>query len=245
MSPTPEIARFVEGLPRRYLQLFSPTPSTGTCGCRATSSPTTSTPTLERKGAAWELTVVTLDKPFLFSNICGVLSSFGMDILRGHAMTNPNGLVLDIFQFTDHGTVPRAERRADRTRLLAALEEVGRRPHRRRRRGCAAREQSVPASRRRRHRDRRRSIHCDNQSSRRYTILDIIADNALGLLHRISRVISTHGLRRRSRADLDRRRRRPSTCSTSPRRAPSCPIEAQRRADRRSASDAGGHDEAD
>ena len=24
-----------------------------------------------------------------------------MDITRGHAMTNPNGLVLDVFQFTD------------------------------------------------------------------------------------------------------------------------------------------------
>ena len=36
-------------------------------------------------------------------------------------------------------------------------------------------------------------IHCDNHSSRRYTILDIIANNAVGLLHRISRVISHHG----------------------------------------------------
>ena len=36
-------------------------------------------------------------------------------------------------------------------------------------------------------------IHGDNQSSRRYTILDIVADNAIGLLHRISRVISRHG----------------------------------------------------
>ena len=44
---------------------------------------------------------MTQDKPFLFSNICGVLSSFGMDILRGHALTNPNGLVLDVFQFND------------------------------------------------------------------------------------------------------------------------------------------------
>jgi UTP:GlnB (protein PII) uridylyltransferase len=47
------------------------------------------------------LAVRTLDKPFLFSNICGVLSSFGMNILRGHAFTNPNGLVLDAFEFTD------------------------------------------------------------------------------------------------------------------------------------------------
>ena len=36
-------------------------------------------------------------------------------------------------------------------------------------------------------------IHADNHSSRRYTILDIIASNAIGLLHRISRVISRHG----------------------------------------------------
>ena len=36
-------------------------------------------------------------------------------------------------------------------------------------------------------------IHADNQASRRYTILDLVADNALGLLHRVSRVISRHG----------------------------------------------------
>jgi UTP:GlnB (protein PII) uridylyltransferase len=36
-------------------------------------------------------------------------------------------------------------------------------------------------------------VHADNRSSHRYTILDIVADNALGLLHRVSRVISHHG----------------------------------------------------
>jgi len=36
-------------------------------------------------------------------------------------------------------------------------------------------------------------IHADNQSSRRYTILDLVADNALGLLHRVSGAISRHG----------------------------------------------------
>ena len=57
---------------------------------------------LEReRRPVWTLAVATLDRPFLFSNICGVLSSFGMNILRGHALTNPNGLVLDVFQFTD------------------------------------------------------------------------------------------------------------------------------------------------
>ncbi len=33
----------------------------------------------------------------------------------------------------------------------------------------------------------------DNGASGRYTILDIVASNAIGLLYRISRVISEHG----------------------------------------------------
>ena len=136
-----------------------------------------------------ELTVVTLDKPFLFSNICGVLSSFGMDILRGHALTNPNGLVLDIFQATDADRF--LELNADgRERVLEILEaavsgrvDVAARLH--------AREHSVlHAGLVRRFAP---VIHADHHSSQRYTILDIMASNAIGLLHRISRVISGHG----------------------------------------------------
>jgi [protein-PII] uridylyltransferase len=36
-------------------------------------------------------------------------------------------------------------------------------------------------------------VHCDNDSSKRFTILDITADDAFGLLYRISRTISQHG----------------------------------------------------
>ena len=184
-----EIRHFLEGLPRRYLQLFERDAIYRHARLSREITPDHVHAALERKGAMWELTVVTLDKPFLFSNICGVLSSFGMDILRGHAMTNPNGLVLDIFQFTDEDRY--LELNADgRERFLDVLEaavsgrlDVTARLH--------AREHSVlydgmvrrfaPV------------IHADNHSSRRYTILDIIASNAIGLLHRISRVISRHG----------------------------------------------------
>ena len=37
-------------------------------------------------------------------------------------------------------------------------------------------------------------VHCDNDASRRYTIVEIVADDALGLLYRISRAISQHEL---------------------------------------------------
>jgi UTP:GlnB (protein PII) uridylyltransferase len=74
----------------------------------------------ERHGDAWELTLVTLDKPYLFSNISGVLSYFGMDIHRGQAMTTPEGLVLDVFQFADEGGFLRlnADAPAEMSRML-------------------------------------------------------------------------------------------------------------------------------
>ena len=184
------IRQFVEGLPRRYLRLFTPEAVYQHVQLARDIQPDHVHAALEQKGPTWEVTVVTLDKPFLFSNICGVLSSLGMDILRGQAMTNPNGLVLDHFEFADRERF--LELNADgRAHFLRALEAVvsGERDVTARLR---AREQSVlyhrtgiprfpPV------------IHCDNHSSRRYTILDIIANDAVGLLHRISRVISRHG----------------------------------------------------
>ena len=178
-----------EGLPRRYLQLFSRDAIYGHVRLSRDIHPDQVHVSLDEKGDLWELTVVTLDKPFLFSNICGVLSSFGMDILRGHALTNPNGFVLDIFQFTDQERFLELNRDA-REQIVHELADVvsGRSDvyaHLRARERGALHRRGAPRF--------APTIHTDNQSSRRYTILDIIANNALGLLHRISRVISRHG----------------------------------------------------
>jgi [protein-PII] uridylyltransferase len=116
-----------------------------------------------------------------------VLASFGMDILRGHALTNPNGLVLDVFQFTDHERF--LELNADAAgHIQQMLQEVISR-HADVSGRLRGREQSVLRSTSR----FAPVVHADNQASGRYTILDIVAGNELGLLHRISRVISAHG----------------------------------------------------
>ena len=133
--------------------------------------------------------MATLDKPFLFSNICGVLSSFGMNILRGHAFTNPNGLVLDAFEFTDEERFLELNRDAQQ-QVLRVMQDVvsGRADVTARLRG---REQGILQAR-----SAQRFapvVHADNKASGRYTILDIVTGNALGLLYRISRVISQHG----------------------------------------------------
>ncbi len=37
-------------------------------------------------------------------------------------------------------------------------------------------------------------VHFDTGHSQRYTVLELVADDAPGLLHRVSRVISDHGI---------------------------------------------------
>jgi [protein-PII] uridylyltransferase len=190
MTPA-EITQFVEGLPRRYLQLFPHDAIYRHVRLSRNIHPDDVHADLLRKGSLWELTVVTLDKPFLFSNICGTLSSFGMDIARGHAMTNPNGLVLDVFQFSDQDRFLELNA-TGKDQFLAVLSGVisGQIDVTERLR---VREQSVLYRRGGGVTRTPPVIRADNQSSHRFTILDFVADNALGLLHRASRVISRHG----------------------------------------------------
>jgi len=183
-----EISRFLAGLPKRYLQLFSEDAIYRHVRLSRDIHPDEVHVSLDRRDSVWELTVVTLDKAFLFSNLCGLLSSYGMDILRGHALTNPNGLVLDVFQFTDQDRFFELNPGA-RGQCLRELEDVVRGRSdvsarlRARERGMLARRlpRSAP------------TVHADNHSSARYTIVDIIASNTLGLLHRVSRLMSRHG----------------------------------------------------
>jgi [protein-PII] uridylyltransferase len=183
-----ELTSFLEGLPRRYLQLFSRDAIYQHVRLARDIHPDEVHLSLERNDAVWTLAVATLDKPFLFSNICGVLSSFGMNILRGNAFTNPSGLVLDVFQFTDDERFLELNRDAHE-QVLSVLQDV------------VAQKSDVTARLRGREQSlfQKRAprfdpvVRIDNETSGRYTILDIIADNALGLLYRISRVMSQHG----------------------------------------------------
>ena len=142
----------------------------------------------ENHDAIWELTLVTLDKPFLFSNVSGVLSYFGMDIHRGQAMTTPDGLVLDVFEFSDEeaflGKNPTATGEICRMleNVVAGAVDVTSL--------LAGRMRSILY---RRGRHEPPVVHFDNEHSRKFTVLEIVADDAPGLLYRISRVISGQG----------------------------------------------------
>lgn len=184
-----ELTKMLAGFPRRYLVMFDAERIYRHVRLARDIHADEVHLFLEPKRDAWELTVVTLDKPSLFSNICGVLSYYGMDILRVSAMTSPAGLVIDVFQFTDHEGFFRFNPDAT-AQVEETLREV------------VAGRQDVTALLRRKAKSVLRKVGprrvapvvaLDNEHSQRYTVLEIVTEDALGLAHRISRVLSQHG----------------------------------------------------
>jgi [protein-PII] uridylyltransferase len=186
--PEQELVGFLKGLPRRYLSLFDLPTVFRHVRLARELHPDEVHSTIERRDAVWELTVVTLDRPFLFSNIAGVLSYFGMDIHRGQALTTEEGLVLDVFEFTDDERFLRQNpsggsdiSRALRGVVAGSIDVTSL---------LAGKERSVVYRRRRRVPP---LVSIDNEHSNKYTVIEIVADDGVGLLYRISRVISEYG----------------------------------------------------
>ncbi len=177
-----EMAAFLKGLPRRYLTLFEPERIYSHVRLALNIAAHDVHYFLTKKADVWELTVITLDKPFLFSNICGVLSYLGLDILRGHALTSRSGLIVDVVQFTDRkGCLVRPQLDPLLSDAIAGRVDISALLRERQRDTASRTSQSSPV------------IYFDNDSSPRYTILELIVDDAPALLHRISRIISERG----------------------------------------------------
>ncbi len=183
-----ELARFVTGLPRAYLSVFGLSTIYGHLRLARGILPHEVHASLEQHGDVCGLTVVTLDKPFLFCNIAGVLSYFGMDIHRGQVMTTPEGLVLAVFEFTDAERYLAEHRGAPRQihRMLEAVVagSVDMADLMREQTRSTPEERRVPPG---------ASIHLDNAQSDDATVLEIVASDAPGFLYRIARVIALAG----------------------------------------------------
>ncbi|MEO8520813.1 MAG: hypothetical protein ABI603_05575 [Acidobacteriota bacterium] len=183
-----ELTRFLQGLPRRYLASFGLGAVYRHVRLARDIVRDEVHAFLEHHDDIWELTLVTLDKPFLFSNVSGVLSSFGMDIHRGQAMTTPEGLVLDVFEFSDEESFLRKNPAAASDicrmleRVVAGSVDVTALLAGRMRNTLYRRGRHDPPV-----------VHFDNEHSKKFTVLEIVASDAPGLLYRISRAISGQG----------------------------------------------------
>jgi [protein-PII] uridylyltransferase len=96
-----EIERFLEGFPRRYLSVHSAGEIAAHFALyrKLGNAPLQTELKAERHG--FSLTILTADRPRLFSTIAGVLAAWGMNIIKADAFANAAGVVLDTFHFAD------------------------------------------------------------------------------------------------------------------------------------------------
>ena len=177
---------FLEGLPRRYL-LTHPAAEVLAHLEMATQLAKDPVQISLRRGRHWyELTLVTRDRPSLFATMAGVLVAWGMNIVKAAAFSNQSGIVVDTFYFTDRFrtlelNLPEWER------FQKSIQDV----------------LSGKADLDRMLRDRLRSIKnpgpkikvetrvtIDHTCSAHSTLVEIVAQDQPGLLHRISSILS-------------------------------------------------------
>jgi [protein-PII] uridylyltransferase len=99
---SPEMRTFLEGLPPRYLRIYSPADIQEHLRLDIEARD-------NEKGIAvslvrcevWTLNVVAGDRPFLFASAAAAISSFGFNILKAEAFSNARGRVIDTFAFAD------------------------------------------------------------------------------------------------------------------------------------------------
>jgi len=177
-----KIKNFLEGLPKRYLRAH---PAEEVLHHLAMAEKLQTEPVqldLKRGRHWYELTMVTHDRPFLFATLAGVLAAWGMNIVKADAFSNQAGIVVDRFYFTDRFrtlelNLPEWERFqrsiADVVTGEADLERLLRDRLRSDRGGTA----KVKVDTR---------IEFDDESSSNSTLVQVIAQDRLGLLHAIS-----------------------------------------------------------
>ncbi|MEW5977447.1 MAG: [protein-PII] uridylyltransferase [Acidobacteriota bacterium] len=185
---TGAVRRFLEGLPRRYL-CFTPREKIAEhfrwsekLHCKDDLIIR-----LNRDRSGYELSLMAYDRPYLFAKLCGVLSYFGMNIVRGQAFANAHGIVLDVMHFEDRLQTFRLNKseidnfretlqqvildRQDLTELMKKRESsILFQP---KAKGSVA-----------------TFISFDDQPSERYTLMEIVCQDRYGLLYRIAKIIA-------------------------------------------------------
>jgi [protein-PII] uridylyltransferase len=96
-----EIARFLEGFPRRYLAVHLPAEIAAHFALSRKLGAEPVQTEIKKTHHAYVLTLLTADRPALFATIAGTLAAWGMNIVKADAFANAAGVVLDTFHFVD------------------------------------------------------------------------------------------------------------------------------------------------
>lgn len=114
---SPERARFLEGLPTRYLRTHTPAEVDAHFALAQQLRSRPVALEIEQRRGVYVLTLLTQDRPALFSSVAGAISSFGLDIVKAEAFSNADHIVVDTFTFSDpHRTLELNPSEVDRLR---------------------------------------------------------------------------------------------------------------------------------
>jgi [protein-PII] uridylyltransferase len=181
-----KLKTFLEGLPRRYLrthpvdEILRHFEMSGRLGQDPVQL------AVKRTRHWYELTVVTKDRPRLFSTVAGALAACGMNIGKAGAFSNAGGTVVDTFSFTDrYRTLEMNLPAWERFKTTVHDVLAGKRDLKRMLRERLEVEKDQPEKI-----AGTPQIQFDNECSAHSTLIEIITQDQPGLLYRISSVFA-------------------------------------------------------
>jgi [protein-PII] uridylyltransferase len=180
----PENAEFIKGFPLRYLRAHSSAEIAEHLQLYELSRPTGVAVRLDPMEGAYRLTVVARDKPSLFAQFAGAISSFGMDILKAEAFANSTGVILDTFVFADPKRMlqqnpSEADRLGDMVQRIALGKTDAHRLMRGRALPDAAKRTTAP------------QVEFDSEACPTATLVEIKTEDRPGLLYSLATVFSS------------------------------------------------------
>jgi [protein-PII] uridylyltransferase len=145
------------------------------------------------RGGLQELSFCTQDQPYRLSQLCGVLTINDFNILEAYAFTRKDGTVIDVFGVED---IAGDDGRGDfEARVKAVQEDTESAIRGTLNLDKATERHAVKWRRRRRMRiPAPANVKFENDLSDDFTIIDVFADDAPGLLFKITRALSREGL---------------------------------------------------
>ncbi len=180
------LGRYLEGLPQRYLQTRLPDQIRNHFQLAADLEKDSVQLDLRPLRQLFDLTVIAKDRSRLFADVAGALAAWGMNIVKAGAFSNDAGVVVDSFQFSDVFRTLELNP-TEKQRFLRFVHDV-----------VAQKtpvEQLLDGRRHANHSagiriDVPTRIQFDSLSSTHSTLLQVIAQDASGLLRRVALVLS-------------------------------------------------------
>jgi [protein-PII] uridylyltransferase len=184
-AENPELAEFLDGLPKRYLFTHSLEQAAAQSKLYTLALEQSAALHIEKRDGFYHLSVVAQDRPFLFASVAGGLSSFNLNILKAEAFHNRHGYIADTFVFSDPGknlelNPPELERlRSMLRRVILSEVRVEQLLQGRPAKAAPSRSSKVEPQ-----------VALDSTTSEAATLFEVVAQDRPGLLYSLASAIS-------------------------------------------------------